>query len=119
MALIKATDLAYGRLRSPDLDVAEEFLTNFGMVRAARTNTALYTAGDAWLTLLGGFTHFFGPLLGAFVFIYLQDFVMSIVPYWRLIFGAILAAVVILAPTGLMGLLASRRRQRAEPVSAA
>src|SRR6266436_1989864 len=45
MALIKATDLAYGRLRAPDLDVAEEFLTNFGMVRSARTPTALYMRG--------------------------------------------------------------------------
>src|SRR5712692_9466071 len=45
MALIKVTDLAYGRLRSPDLDTAEEFLTNFGMLRAARTNTALYMRG--------------------------------------------------------------------------
>src|SRR6266699_3299106 len=45
MALIKVTDLAYGRLRAPDLDTAEEFLTNFGMVRAARTNTALYMRG--------------------------------------------------------------------------
>src|SRR5437899_7414332 len=45
MALIKVTDLAYGRLRAPDLDVAEEFLTNFGMVRAARTPTALYMRG--------------------------------------------------------------------------
>ncbi len=45
MALIKVTDLAYGRLRSPDPDTAEEFLTNFGMVRAARTNTALYMRG--------------------------------------------------------------------------
>src|SRR5262250_3491341 len=45
MALLKVTDLAYGRLRSPDLDVAEEFLTNFGMVRADRTNTALYMRG--------------------------------------------------------------------------
>src|SRR5437773_7435940 len=45
MALIKVTDLAYGRLRAPDLDAAEEFLTNFGMVRAARTNTALYMRG--------------------------------------------------------------------------
>ena len=35
MALIKATDLAYGRLRTPDLDAAEEFLTNFGMVPAS------------------------------------------------------------------------------------
>ena len=63
-----------------------------------------------FMTLLGGFASFFGPLLGAFVFIYLQDFVMSIVPYWRLVFGAILAAVVIVAPGGLMGVVASRRR---------
>ena len=63
-----------------------------------------------FMTLLGGFTHFFGPLLGAFVFIYLQDLVMSVVPYWRLIFGAILAAIVIFAPTGLMGLITRGRR---------
>jgi branched-chain amino acid transport system permease protein len=62
-----------------------------------------------FMTLLGGFGHFFGPLLGAFVFIYLQDFVMSIVPYWRLIFGALLAIIVIFAPTGLMVLIARRR----------
>ena len=42
MAVIKVRDLAYGRLRSPDLDMEEEFLTAFGMVRAARTPTALY-----------------------------------------------------------------------------
>jgi catechol 2,3-dioxygenase-like lactoylglutathione lyase family enzyme len=45
MALIKVTDLAYGRLRAPDLDVAEEFLTHFGMTRAARTDSALYMRG--------------------------------------------------------------------------
>ena len=45
MALIKATDMAYGRLRAPDLDVMEEFLTRFGMVRSDRTATALYMRG--------------------------------------------------------------------------
>src|SRR5436309_13303798 len=45
MAWIKATDIAYGRLRAPDLDVMEEFLTRFGMLRAERTNTALYMRG--------------------------------------------------------------------------
>ena len=63
-----------------------------------------------FMTLLGGFASFFGPVLGAFVFIYLQNWVMSVVPYWRLVFGAILAALVILAPGGLMGLAARRRR---------
>lgn len=45
MPVIKAWDIAYARLRSPDLDVQEEFLTNFGLVRAARTANALYMRG--------------------------------------------------------------------------
>jgi len=45
MAVIKVRDLAYGRLRSPDLDAQEEFLTHFGLIRAARTPTALYMRG--------------------------------------------------------------------------
>ncbi len=65
-----------------------------------------------FMTLLGGFTHFLGPLLGAFVFIYLQDAVMSFVPYWRLIFGAILAVLVIFVPGGLVGLLTGRGARR-------
>jgi catechol 2,3-dioxygenase-like lactoylglutathione lyase family enzyme len=46
MALIKVTDLAYGRLRTPDLDLAEEFLTHFGMVKTERTANALYMRGS-------------------------------------------------------------------------
>jgi len=68
-----------------------------------------HSGNIVFMTLLGGFANFFGPVLGAFVFIFLQDTVMSVVPYWRLIFGAILAAVVIFAPAGLMGLVARRR----------
>jgi branched-chain amino acid transport system permease protein len=62
-----------------------------------------------FMVVLGGFGHFFGPLVGAFVFIFLQDHVMSITPYWRFVFGAILALVVIFVPRGLMGLLDPRR----------
>jgi len=69
-----------------------------------------HSGNIVFMTLLGGFAHFFGPVLGALVFIYLQDFVMSVVPYWRLVFGAVLAAVVIFAPGGLMGLLVRRGR---------
>ena len=38
-----------------------------------------------------------------------QNWVMSIVPYWRLIFGAMLAVIVIVAPEGLLGLVSRRR----------
>lgn len=65
-----------------------------------------HSGNVVFMTLLGGFSHFWGPVLGAFVFIYLQDFVMSVVPYWRLVFGALLAVLVIVAPGGLMGLFA-------------
>jgi branched-chain amino acid transport system permease protein len=72
-----------------------------------------------FMTLLGGFASFFGPLLGAFIFIYLQDTVMSVVPYWRLIFGAILAFIVIFAPGGLMGLFARGRSSEVSRVMSA
>jgi branched-chain amino acid transport system permease protein len=68
-----------------------------------------------FMTLLGGFSTFLGPVLGAFVFIYLQDTVMSVVPYWRLVFGALLAVLVIAAPGGLAGLLAGRRADARAP----
>jgi hypothetical protein len=43
--VIKVTDLAYGRLQSPSLDEAEEFLTAFGLVRTDRTRDTLYIRG--------------------------------------------------------------------------
>ncbi len=60
-----------------------------------------------FMLLLGGFAHFFGPVVGAFVFIFLQDQVMSLTQYWRFVFGAVLAVVVIFFPRGLMGLFSS------------
>jgi len=41
MPVIKAFDLAYGRIRSPDLDKQEEFLTDFGMVRDTDLSTLI------------------------------------------------------------------------------
>jgi catechol 2,3-dioxygenase-like lactoylglutathione lyase family enzyme len=43
---IKVTDIAFGRLRSPDLDLAEQFLTDFGMVKVERTNNKLFMRGS-------------------------------------------------------------------------
>ncbi|HEV7137318.1 MAG TPA: hypothetical protein VGN43_11850 [Steroidobacteraceae bacterium] len=42
---IKIRDIAYPRLRAPDLDLMEQFLTDFGFVRTARTASALYMRG--------------------------------------------------------------------------
>ena len=64
-----------------------------------------------FMTLLGGFSSFLGPVLGAFVFLFLQDRVMAQTEYWRLVFGAMLALVVIFAPNGLVGLAQMRWRK--------
>jgi branched-chain amino acid transport system permease protein len=60
-----------------------------------------------FMTLLGGFENFFGPLIGGIVYIFLQDKVMSLTAYWRFIFGGILALIVIVAPGGIAGVIGS------------
>jgi catechol 2,3-dioxygenase-like lactoylglutathione lyase family enzyme len=42
---IRIQNIAYPRLRAPDLDAAEAFLVDFGMVKVARTAKALYMRG--------------------------------------------------------------------------
>ncbi|MGA1342502.1 MAG: VOC family protein [Hyphomonas sp.] len=43
--IIKVRDVAFPRLQAPDLDRMESFLIDFGMVRAHRTEDALYMRG--------------------------------------------------------------------------
>ena len=69
-----------------------------------------------FMTVLGGFTSFFGPLVGAFAFIFLRDELMTLTQYWRLAMGVVLALTVLFMPAGLAGLASAavkhlRRRQ--------
>lgn len=43
--IIRIRDIAWIRLRSPDLDLQEEYLTTFGLQRVERTANALYMRG--------------------------------------------------------------------------
>ena len=56
-----------------------------------------------FMTVLGGFANFFGPLVGAFAFIFLKSELMGITQYWRFLLGVILVLIVVLFPRGLMG----------------
>src|ERR1700738_869662 len=51
--------------------------------------------------VLGGFSNFFGPIIGALAFTLLQDQLQSLTQYWRFILGAILAIIVIGFPGGI------------------
>jgi len=57
-----------------------------------------------FMTVLGGFASFFGPLIGAFTFIFLKSELMGITQYWRFWLGVILVAIVVLFPRGLVGI---------------
>ncbi len=72
-----------------------------------------------FMTVLGGFSNFLGPIVGALALTLLQDQLQSITQYWRFVLGAILAGMVIFFPRGLAGiasdgarLLARRRKQQ-------
>lgn len=63
-----------------------------------------------FMTILGGFGNFFGPVLGAFVFVGLQSELQSLTQYWRFALGIILILIVIFLPKGLMGLVFQRSK---------
>ena len=60
------------------------------------------TSGEiVFMTLLGGFTNFFGPIIGVFAYNLLRDFAMSTIIYWRILFGAALLLIIIFIPGGI------------------
>jgi len=57
-----------------------------------------------FMTVLGGFSNFFGPIVGALTFTLLQDQLQSLTQYWRFILGASLSLMVIAVTAGIAGL---------------
>jgi branched-chain amino acid transport system permease protein len=58
-----------------------------------------------FLTVLGGFGTFSGPIVGAVVFNYLKSYAVGLTVYWQLLLGAVLIVLVLALPTGIMGTL--------------
>lgn len=58
----------------------------------------------AFMTILGGPTTFFGPAIGAAVFIVLRTYILSTVPdAWLFVLGSVLYVVVVFFPSGIYG----------------
>ena len=57
------------------------------------------------VVILGGTGTLFGPALGAFVFVLLEDLLSDLTEHWLLLMGAFVVAVVLLLPSGIAGLL--------------
>ena len=57
------------------------------------------------MVLLGGMGSVAGPVVGAVVFLVLEELLSGITEYWQLIFGPMLILVVLFARGGLLGFL--------------
>ena len=55
------------------------------------------------MALLGGMGTFFGPFIGAVVFLLLEDTVTSMTSHWQLILGLVFMACVLFFPRGVWG----------------
>ena len=65
-------------------------------------------------TLLGGFRNFTGPIVGGIVFTYLRTYAVATTEYWQLLLGAVLVALVLLLPTGIVGALSKAGQRLSE-----
>jgi branched-chain amino acid transport system permease protein len=69
-----------------------------------------------FMAVLGGFRTFWGPIVGAFVYNYLEVWAVGATVYWQLVLGIVLVTLVLAMPTGLVGtagqLLARVRERR-------
>jgi branched-chain amino acid transport system permease protein len=66
-------------------------------------------------TLLGGFRNFTGPIVGGIVYIFLKTYAVAETQYWQFLLGVLLVILVLLLPTGIVGVTAGlARRWRGE-----
>jgi len=56
-----------------------------------------------FMTVLGGFRTFVGPIVGAIAFTYLKTYAVGFTVYWQLLLGTVLVVLVLVLPTGIMG----------------
>jgi branched-chain amino acid transport system permease protein len=64
------------------------------------------------MAIFGGLGQFYGPIVGAAIFAYLEELLLTKFPYYYMLtFGIILVVVILYLPDGLIGLI-QRLRQR-------
>jgi branched-chain amino acid transport system permease protein len=59
-----------------------------------------------FMTVLGGFRSFTGPIVGAIIFNYLRTYAVASTEYWQMLLGIVLLVLVMVLPTGIVGTIA-------------
>jgi branched-chain amino acid transport system permease protein len=67
----------------------------------------------ALMAIFGGLGQIYGPIIGAAIFAYLEEFLITEFPYhYMLIFGSVLVLAILYLPNGLVGLIQKLWRRR-------
>jgi branched-chain amino acid transport system permease protein len=100
--------------------VSAIFMGAAGVIMATRLTyvdpdgafNALMSFNPALMAIFGGMGNFYGPILGAVIFSYIQEvlstanwFNIGWGDFYKIIFGVILVATILFLPNGLMGLI--------------
>ena len=56
-----------------------------------------------FFTVLGGFQTFFGPIVGAGIYNYLETYAVGHTVYWQMVLGVVLVVLVLALPAGIVG----------------
>ena len=64
------------------------------------------------MSVLGGYSNFFGPVVGSFIYVYLMEYLSSFTDKWQLIMGAFFIVLILYCPNGLVGILKSLMTKR-------
>jgi branched-chain amino acid transport system permease protein len=68
------------------------------------TMSAFAGAGVLMMVLLGGMGSLWGPLVGAAIFIYIQDYISTMTEHWEIFLGLVVILLVLFMPRGVAGL---------------
>jgi branched-chain amino acid transport system permease protein len=64
-----------------------------------------------FMTVMGGFRSFSGPIIGAVAFNYLKSYAVGRTEYWQLLLGVVFVVLVLAMPEGIMGAVARLTRR--------
>jgi len=90
--------------------------TLYALLRNAAFSDVLHwtKSGDVILMIIlgGGMSNFFGPILGAAVFIVVRDLLSAITQHWLLIYGLLFMVVIIFLPEGLLSIFRGKKQEQ-------
>jgi branched-chain amino acid transport system permease protein len=109
------------RLKTVAFAVSAFFMGAAGSIMATRWTyidpviafNPMFSFMPVLMAIFGGMGRFYGPILGAVIFAYLEEMLITKFPYYyMLIFGTVLVLAIVFLPDGLVGLLERRLKGR-------